>query len=155
MYSCYACNFYFLHHCKKPLLFVFSKHSKNVYQPSWRDSAAEYQPVSLSSNSLSCDWECKGKKNFLIGKRKVKNFIFSSVRFSIRFRLLSKRGAKVRRFFRLSQELSKFNFRRLLLSGHGWQYKYRCREVPNRFNFSAERLLWQIPTPCWRLGMQK
>ena len=40
MSSCYACNCCSSHRCKKPLLFVFSKHSKNVYPPSWRDSVA-------------------------------------------------------------------------------------------------------------------
>jgi hypothetical protein len=49
----------------------------------------------------------------------VKKNYFSSFRFSIRFRLLLKRGAKVRRFFRLSQGRSKVYFRGLWRSGTG------------------------------------
>jgi hypothetical protein len=48
---------------------------------------------------------------------KGENFYFSSFRFLIRFRLLSKRGAKVRRFFRLSQGLLKINFLGLCWAG--------------------------------------
>ena len=44
---------------------------------------------------------------------------FLRVFFSIHCLLLSKRGAKVRPFFRLSQALSNFNFRRLLRGGTG------------------------------------
>ena len=113
MYSCYACNFYFQYRYRKPLLFVFSNHSKNVYQPSWRDSAADNQPVFLAFKSLSCDWECKGKQKFWTDKRKVKILIFSSARFSILSGLLSKRGAKVASFFRLPKAI----FRILLERG--------------------------------------
>jgi hypothetical protein len=73
--------------------------------------------VFLAFKSLSCDWECKGKQKFLTGKRKSENFYFSSFRFSIRFRLLSKWGAKVRRFFQLSQSLLKINFLGLCWAG--------------------------------------
>ena len=66
------------------------------------------RPVFLAFKSRSCDWECKGKQKFWTGKRKRRIFIFSSGRFSIRFRPLSKRGAKVRSF--LQEPRQKTNF---------------------------------------------
>ncbi|WP_230688105.1 hypothetical protein, partial [Hymenobacter jeongseonensis] len=90
-----------------PYYLSFPNIQRTCTSPSWCDSAAAEAAYFCFLSFPSCDWECKGKQKFLSGKQTSDIFIFSSFRFSRFFRLLSKRGAKVRRFFRLSQELLK------------------------------------------------
>ncbi len=108
MYSCYACNFYAAHRWVTPLLFVFSKHSKNVYQPSWRDSVAVSSRCFFPLFPFPAIGSAKVIRSFLLGKRKRK-FLFSGRLACGEWHAVRAiRGAKVRNFFDWSTLFSTF-----------------------------------------------
>jgi hypothetical protein len=78
---------------------------------------------------------------------KEENFYFFVLRFSIRFRLLLKRGAKVRPFFRPKQAAEKIYFSSTLPGRRKRPDNAGFPEVPHRFNFFRRRLRGKTRRP--------
>ncbi len=112
-------------------------------------------PVFLSLNSLSCDWECKGKKKFLTDKQKMKSFYFSFVSLFKSFRPPVEAGCKGKGLFSTFTRAFEINFSRLCWADMDEQYRYCGHEVPHWSNFCWSSCFGRTRSPLDDLGLQK
>jgi hypothetical protein len=134
---------------------LFQSFKERVPKPSWLDSVAVAGRCCLLCVLPLSIWECKGKQKFLFRKRKRKFFYFSRLRFSTSARLLLKRGAKVRRFFRLLQAGVHFLFGSVCRSGAGSKTKPLPAEFLTGQSFRLKLSLRPNPIALLAIGSAK
>ncbi len=108
--SWYACLVTTLLAKDSPYVLSFPNIQRTCIRPNWRDAVTVTSRFLLFRFPFLAIGSAKVRRNFEVTSESENFLFFSASRFSIRGPFRSKRAAKVRSFFRLSQPAAKLFF---------------------------------------------